>query len=181
MRITRLIAIALATTALAFAGCTATPTQKTAGETIDDATITASVKSALIADSSTEARNINVDTRRGVVQLNGFVETAEGRARATQIATAVAGVRSVENNLGLKSDQRSAGRVIDDGTITTSVKMALANSPATKAYEIKVETYRGRVQLGGWVNSPESREEAGRLARGVEGVTAVENNLDVRK
>lgn len=181
MNLTRLTTIAVATIALALAGCAATRTQKSAGETIDDATITASVKTALIEDSSTEARNINVDTRRGVVQLNGFVESAQGRQRAAKVAQGVSGVRSVENNLGLKGDDRSAGRVIDDGTITGEVKLALANSPATQAHEIKVDTHKGIVQLGGWVNSKDSREEAGRLARAVAGVTSVENNLDIKK
>jgi hyperosmotically inducible periplasmic protein len=181
MTFTRLIPLAVATLALACAGCTATRTQKSFGETIDDGTITARVKTALVADPATEARNIDVDTRRGVVQLNGFVQSDLGRAQAARVAQNVNGVRAVENNLALKGAERSAGTVLDDGVVTARVKLALAESPATKAFEIKVDTRSGTVQLGGWVDSDAMRIEAGRLASAVDGVTAVDNNLDIKQ
>jgi len=181
MKLTRLFPLAVTAFALAFAGCAATRTQKSLGETVDDGAITARVKTALIGDSATEARNINVDTRRGVVQLNGFVTSDLGRTQATRVAQNIAGVRGVENNLELKGADRTVGRVIDDGVISGKVKMALAGSPDTKAFEIKVDTHDGTVQLGGWVDSDTMRDEAGRLASAVEGVTAVDNNLDIKK
>ena len=166
---------------IAFSGCTATRTQKSVGETIDDGAITTQVKAALIADSETEARNINVDTRRGVVQLNGFVVSDAGRRQATQVARNVSGVTSVENNLVLKGEARTPGTVIDDGMITTQVKAALAGSPVTNAFQIKVETHDGIVQLGGWVNQRTERDEAVKLARAITGVNSVQDNLDVKK
>jgi hyperosmotically inducible protein len=172
------IAIALV---IVSSACVATRTQKTLGETIDDGTITTRVKAALIANAATEARNINVDTRRGVVQLNGFVETAPGRAAAVRTASEVSGVKSVENNLELKGAERSVGETIDDGVITSRVKLSLGANPATKALEIKVETHSGRVQLGGWVDSADMRATAGRVATAVDGVTSVENNLDIKR
>ena len=166
--------------ALAMSACTATPTRETLGESVDDGTTTTRVKAALIANADTEARNIDVDTRRGVVQLNGFVNTERGRAAAKTTAAGVPGVKSVENNLQLKGPERTAGVVIDDGVITTRVKLALAKDPLTKAYEIEVDTHAGRVQLGGWVDSTEMRSAAGRIAASAEGVKDVDNKLDVK-
>ncbi|MCC7200118.1 MAG: BON domain-containing protein [Gammaproteobacteria bacterium] len=181
MKFTKFTPVVAVATALLFAGCASTRTQQTAGEQIDDGAISAKVKAALIADPAAEARHINVETRRGVVQLNGFVETDKGRTQATRLAREVEGVRSVETNLTLKDQTRSLGEVVDDGTITGKVKAALIDSPVTKAYEIKVETNDGRVMLGGFVNSPAVRQEAGRLAGLVGGVVSVDNNLDVKK
>lgn len=166
---------------IAFSGCAATRTQKSVGETLDDGAITTQVKAALIADSETEARNINVDTRRGVVQLNGFVVSDAGRKHATQVARNVSGVTSVENNLALKGEPRTPGAVIDDGMITTKVKAALADSPVTNAFQVKVETHDGIVQLSGWVNQRSERDEAVKLARAVDGVNSVQDNLDIKK
>jgi hyperosmotically inducible protein len=80
------------------AGC-ARMTGKTAGETVDDATITAAVKSKLVADKAANLVRVDVDTTRGTVYLNGSVETPEQKARAEQLAWQTRGVRSVVNNL----------------------------------------------------------------------------------
>jgi hyperosmotically inducible protein len=181
MKFTSLVSITVAALALMSAGCAATRTQKSFGETVDDGAITARVKTALIVDPSTAARLIDVDTRRGVVQLNGFVESDSSRNEATRVAQDVSGVRSVENNLALKGADLSVGNALDDAVISTKVKMALAESPATKAYQIKVDTRGGRVKLGGWVDSDSMKAEAGLLAHGVAGVTAVDNNIDIKQ
>jgi hyperosmotically inducible protein len=62
---------------------------------VDDVTITSSVKSRFVADPTVSASAINVDTSRGVVSLTGFVDTEQERQRAIQIAQGVAGVRQV--------------------------------------------------------------------------------------
>ncbi len=74
----------------------------TAGRVIDDSAITAKVKSALIADSTTKAYQINVETFQGTVQLSGFVDDAQARQRAEQVAENVEGVRDVNNKLELR-------------------------------------------------------------------------------
>ena len=74
----------------------------TAGRVMDVSVITAKVKSALIADSTTKAYQINVETFEGTVQLSGFVDDAEARSRATQVAENVEGVRDVDNKLELR-------------------------------------------------------------------------------
>jgi hyperosmotically inducible protein len=177
----KLVTLSVAIAALALAGCTPTRTQKSFGETVDDGTITAKVKTALIEDPTTEARDINVDTRRGVVQLNGFVASDPGRTQAARVARGVPGVTRVENNLTLQREVRTAGGVMDDATITTTVKANLAADPVTSALAIKVETHDGRVQLGGWVDSKAAKTQAGQVAAAVRGVTAVQNDLDIKK
>ena len=80
------------------AGCTAM-TGKTAGENVDDATITASVKSKLAGEKMATLTKVDVDTNKGTVYLTGNVETSTVKARATELARQVAGVRDVVNNL----------------------------------------------------------------------------------
>jgi hyperosmotically inducible periplasmic protein len=79
-------------------GCQAM-TGKTAGQNVDDATITASVKSTLVADKVANLTRVDVDTNRGVVSLNGIVESNDQKARAEQLARRVDGVKNVVNNL----------------------------------------------------------------------------------
>lgn len=99
----RISALALAVV-LIVSGCTAM-TGQTAGENVDDATITATVKSKLVADKVGNLTRIDVDTTNKVVSLNGVVETPEQKARAQQIASQVSGVRDVKNNLQIQKKQ----------------------------------------------------------------------------
>jgi hyperosmotically inducible periplasmic protein len=73
------------------------------GEVIDDSIITGKVKAALIADSTTKAHQINVETKGGVVQLSGFVDNANAKSAATNVAKTVTGVKDVKNELSVKS------------------------------------------------------------------------------
>jgi osmotically-inducible protein OsmY len=74
-----------------------------AGRVVDDSVITGKVKAALVADPTTKAHQISVETFHGVVQLSGFVDTTEARSRATQVAQQVEGVKNVKNDLELRS------------------------------------------------------------------------------
>ena len=80
-------------------GCAALEDDVTVGEAIDDATITAQVKAALVEDDDLAALDINVDTRDGVVTLNGEVDEQADIAKATELANDIDGVRSIQNNL----------------------------------------------------------------------------------
>jgi hyperosmotically inducible protein len=79
-------------------GCRAM-TGKTTGQTVDDASITASVKSKLVADKAANLTRVDVDTNNGTVYLNGTVETPEQKTRAEQLAWQAGGVKAVVNNL----------------------------------------------------------------------------------
>jgi hyperosmotically inducible protein len=85
-------------TVFALAGCQAM-TGKTAGQNVDDATITSSVKTKLAADKLSSLTRVDVDTNNGTVSLNGVVESAEQRARAQELASQASGVNRVINNL----------------------------------------------------------------------------------
>jgi hyperosmotically inducible periplasmic protein len=78
-------------------------TGKTAGQNIDDATLTASVQAKLTGDKLSNFSRINVDTDRGVVSLNGVVRTEEEKVRAEELAQQVNGVTKVNNNLQIQS------------------------------------------------------------------------------
>ncbi len=78
-------------------------TGKTTGQTIDDATVTASVQGKLTADKLSNFSRINVDTDRSVVSLNGVVRSVDEKSRAEDLARQVAGVTHVNNNLQIQS------------------------------------------------------------------------------
>ena len=76
--------------------------------------------------------------------------------------------------------QESTGEYVDDSWITTKVKTAILNEPSLKVAQITVETYKGVVQLSGFVDSAEAARKAAELARSVTGVTDVKNDTRVR-
>src|SRR6187551_2323739 len=166
---------------LAMVACASTRTQKSAGEQVDDTVTTASVKSALIADPVTKAHQIDVEVFKGTVQLNGFVDTAASKERATEVARKQKGVTAVRNNLTVKTTERSGDQVVDDSEITAKVKSALAGDPRTKAHQINIETRNGVVQLSGFVDNSEAKSTAEELARSVDHVKSVDNEIDVKK
>ncbi|MEN3277722.1 MAG: hypothetical protein V7631_3512 [Massilia sp.] len=74
------------------------------------------------------------------------------------------------------SSRQGTGEYIDDAVITSKVKAAFAADPTVKATEVQVETFKGTVQLSGFVESRESAQRAVQIARQVKGVTEVRNN-----
>lgn len=73
--------------------------------------------------------------------------------------------------------REGTGEYIDDSIITTKVKAAFAADPEIKATEVNVETFKGTVQLSGFVNSREAERKAVEIARGVKGVRDVKNDM----
>jgi osmotically-inducible protein OsmY len=84
------------------AGCATTRTQESSGEYVDSSVITAKVKAAIFDDPALKVFDISVETFKDVVQLSGFVNSAEIRSRAGAVASRVSGVKSVRNNLIVK-------------------------------------------------------------------------------
>ena len=79
-----------------------------------------------------------------------------------------------------QSEPQSPGAYMGDSWVTTKVKTAILNEPSLKVLQINVETYKGVVQLSGFVDNAASRDKAAEIARGVQGVTAVKNDLQLR-
>jgi hyperosmotically inducible protein len=76
--------------------------------------------------------------------------------------------------------QQGTGEYIDDSVITAKVKAALVEDPLTKALDIKVKTFKGEVQLSGFVSSRPEADRAVELARGVAGVTSVRDDMAIK-
>jgi len=76
--------------------------------------------------------------------------------------------------------RESTGEYVDDSVITTKVKTAIFNEPTLKTLQINVETFKGDVQLSGFVDSAESVNKAEEVARNVNGVVSVKNDLVVK-
>lgn len=92
---------------IALAGCASTSTSESTGEFIDDSVVTANVKAALLADKEAPGMSIQVETFKGRVQLSGFVNNDAQAKRAAKIAGSIKGVKSVINNITVKTDMNS--------------------------------------------------------------------------
>jgi len=78
------------------------------------------------------------------------------------------------------SKQESTGQYLDDSAIATKVKTAIFNDPSLKSAEINVETYKGRVQLSGFVSTSANVDQAVAVAKGVSGVTSVKDDMRLK-
>ena len=178
----RLLMMVVAVMAIGtMAACAPTRTTKSAGEQLDDSLVTAKVKTALARDPSTSAFRIEVETFRGEVQLNGFVDSANMKTSATRVARSVDGVKAVSNNLKVGEGERTAGEVVDDTVITAKVKTALATDPVVAAHEVNVQTRDGVVQLAGFVDNGDQKSKASEVTRRIAGVKQVDNQLEVKQ
>jgi hyperosmotically inducible periplasmic protein len=172
------IVLAVALAALSMVGCESRPAYtESNAQAVSDSTITANVRSALVQDPVTRSRNISVNTVRGTVELNGFVDSMQERHEAARIARDVPGVQFVDNKLQVTSGGPVVGGIADDRTISSEVRSALASNPETQSSRIEVTTSNGVVQLAGFVDSNEQRAAAGNVASSVEGVRRVDNDL----
>jgi osmotically-inducible protein OsmY len=103
--------------------------------------------------------------------MNQFARTSV--LVAAVALTALAGCASTQKH-------ESTGQYVDDATITTKVKAAIFNEPTLKSAEINVETFKGRVQLSGFVANRDSIDRAVSVAQAVGGVSSVANDMRVK-
>ena len=156
--------------------------QQATEQALDDAAISAKVKAALIDEETTKAREIDVETQSGVVQLSGFVESETSRKAAEEAARSVGGVESVRNALIVRQDERTPGAVVDDSIIAAKVKSELATDAGLgTASAVNVEVRGGVVQLSGFVDSEDEKSRAESVASNVHGVAEVRNDIDVQR
>lgn len=148
-------------------------------EAIEDASVTAAVKSRLLWNDTTDGLDIGVDTMAGRVTLTGNATTQAEKNLATRLAHRTDGVRSVENKIvvqpsdgGLPSNEQ-AGEAIADSWITTKVKSSLLMSNDVDGLDLTVETKDGVVTLGGAASSAAERDLAVEIAKDIKGVKGV--------
>jgi hyperosmotically inducible protein len=177
--------------------------ERSAGEAIDDATITAAVKTKLLADERTEGFDINVDTVKGVVTLRGGADNADAKKAAQELAGQVDGVILIKNELIVAAEDTElreeantatasgelresvdsdgaadntvadAGENVDDAWITSKVKTQLLADTEVKGTQINVDTEANIVTLTGTAQNDAAKEAAIRIAAATKGVKSV--------
>jgi osmotically-inducible protein OsmY len=181
------LSLGLAALVPTFLTTSATAAERSVTQKVDDAAITAQVKTRLLADEATRSININVDTEAGVVTLRGTSPTAAAKARAEEIAKSVEGVQAVGNSLIVgdssmnpqtatakaKETAKEGEQMAGDAWITTKVKAELLADSDVKAFDINVSTKNGVVTLAGLVPSKAMHDKAITITQGVKGVKKV--------
>lgn len=175
-----------------FADDSAKP-ERSAAQAIDDAAITASIKTRLLADERTKGFDVNVDTHNGIVTLTGGADSQGAKQAAQQLAGEVEGVVLIKNELIVAADDSEArqdadtatmsgevrekmdeaGDGIDDAWITSKVKTQLLADAAVKGTQIDVDTKANVVTLTGTAESQAAKDAAIRIAAGTKGVNKV--------
>lgn len=146
-----------------------------AGTRSSDSGITSVLEASLQANEAVKARQVEVQTREGVVYLTGVVDTVEARREVARVAWRTEGVRGVHNELTV--GETTAGEWIDDVMISSKVKSQLIANTMIRARDIDVSSSKGVVTLIGRVSSQEVKSDAERIARATKGVTDVNNEL----
>jgi hyperosmotically inducible periplasmic protein len=139
-----------------------------------DMWITSATKMRLLTDSRTPALDINVETQAGVVTLFGIVPSQEAKAAAAADARKVSGVKRVVNELQVVASAKQAAVKVRDEDIESEVKKAFEKADFK---DISVEVKNGVARLTGTVSTGARRLEAAVLARSIQGVRAVKDDL----
>lgn len=139
-----------------------------------DQTISDKIDDELLFDRGVVATKIDVRTSDGIVTLTGEVNNVLAKERAARIVEAVKGVRAVVNRIEV-----SPSVTRSDAQIRRDVESALLDDPATESYEIITSVDNGEVTLTGTVDSYQERELVKTVAKGVRGVTAIDDQISV--
>ena len=153
---------------------------QTAGELIDDSTLATRVKAALAESDDVSALDINVEVHQGIVQLSGFVDSDIAETAALATAGKAEGARDVIDAIVVLPGSRTVGQTIDDATIQTKLKAALADAEGlSNAIAINTGVRQGHVLLAGFLPSEDAVNRAVEVARAIDGVKEVHNYLTV--
>ena len=159
-------------------GAGACATSQPAGQQVDDAAVTAKVKTKIASDPELNPFDIDVDTLDGVVTLRGRVSSREKAQEAEKLARHTEGVSRVENRLEIGASQ-TVGERVDDAAIASKVDAKLVAATDIAANNIDVDVQDGVVTLSGVVKSAAAKHRAEEVAETVEGVRRVVNELEV--
>ena len=148
------------------------------GNFMDDSTLTAKVKAALVDHESIKSTDISVKTDQKVVTLSGFVESQAQAEEAVKVAKGVEGVTSVSDKLHVRDSKNTSVKgYAGDTAITSEVKAKLLADDIVPSRKVKVETTDGVVQLSGSVDSQAQSDRAESIAKAIDGVKSVKNDL----
>ena len=148
---------------------------------MDDSATTAKVKTALLDAKDIKSTDISVKTEKGVVTLSGFVVSQMQAERAVAIAGGVDGVASVSDKLHVKDENTQSVKAYAGDVATTSeLKAKLLADDIVPSRNVKVETTDGVVQLSGTVENQAQSERAESIAKAIDGVKSVKNDLVVK-
>ena len=161
-----------------------------------DAGVTTKIKTQFATDDLVKARDINIDTKEGVVTLTGIVESEQEEAKALQIARATTGVSQVVDNIsvavppgepnaspttGRVGEPESSTRIGGDAGVTAEIKTRLLADPMVRGLAIDVDTRDQVVTLSGTAKNEAEKMRAVEIARGVQNVQRVEDRITVGK
>ena len=179
-------------------GYSAEPTKKGRSDhPIEDSVITTKVKALFVKDKQVRARDIEVKTVNGVVELSGTARSNKEASRAVSIARKVKGVKSVKNDIQVSAMPTASAREkmsdkdrpattqrsdqpVADSVITTKLKALFVKDKEVSFRSIEVKTVNGVVHLGGTAKSKQEADKAVSMARNVEGVKSVQNDIRVQ-
>lgn len=151
------------------------------GNFMDDGSITAKVKAALVDADDIKSTDISVETEKNVVTLSGFVESQAQAEKAVAVAKKVEGVTSVSDKLHVRDGKEQSAKGYAGDTATTSeIKAKLLADDIVPSRKVKVETTDGVVQLSGTVDSKAQSDRAESIAKAIDGVKSVKNDLKVK-
>ncbi|PLR41132.1 molecular chaperone OsmY [Chimaeribacter californicus] len=146
-----------------------------------DSAVTAKVKSALVDDEAIKSTDISVDTTHGVVTLSGFVASQAEADQAVAAAKKVEGVKSVSDKLHVRDAKEQSPKAYAGDTATTGeVKAKLLADDIVPSRHVKVITTEGVVQLTGTVENQAQSDRAESVAKAVDGVKSVKNDLQIK-
>lgn len=146
------------------------------GAEATDDEITAEVKRILRSSAETDGAQITVQTRDGIVQLSGFIETGHAKAAAKSAASGVPGVKEVHDDLIVRQGDRTLEQGGQDSIIAARVQQVLSDR-SSQADDVEVEVRRGIVQLTGFVPTQGRKSQLERMVRDIDGVADVRNDI----
>ncbi|MGV6479270.1 molecular chaperone OsmY [Pantoea agglomerans] len=148
---------------------------------MDDSGITAKAKAALVDDDAIKSTDISVKTHSGVVTLSGFVTSQEQAEKAVAVVQKIEGVKSVSDKLHVRDSKASSMKgYAGDAATTSEIKAKLLADDIVPSRNVKVETTDGVVQLSGQVANQAQSDRAESIAKAIEGVKSVKNDLTVK-
>lgn len=138
----------------------------------DDTEITNAVIDELMITRGIDADLLTVETNDGIVTISGTTDNLLTKDRTTSVASTIKGVRSVVNEINVVSDRL-------DAAVASDIVDALLSDPATDTWEIESSVDDGVVTLTGTVDSWQEKELVAKVVKGVDGVTGINNNVDI--